>query len=66
MAKRVTQKEKEKMWELYQKTGSYKKVANKMRRNPDTVSKYVHEYEAAVNAAGVVLHAKLDKIERGE
>ena len=58
MAKRVTQKEKEKMWELYQKMGCYKKVANKMRRSPDTVSKYVHAYEAAVNAASVVLKAK--------
>ena len=58
MAKRVTQKEKGKIWELYQKMGCYKKVANKMRRNPDTVSKYVHEYEAAVNAAIVVLKAQ--------
>ena len=58
MRKNVTEKEKEKMWRLYQDLGSYTKVAKKVRRNPDTVSKYVKEYEAAVRAAGVVLHAK--------
>lgn len=56
--KNVTEKEKEKMWRLYQELGSYTRVAKKVRRNPDTVSKYVKEYEAAVRAAGVVLHAK--------
>ena len=58
MRKNVTEKEKEKMWRLYQTLGSYTNVAKKVRRNPDTVSKYVKEYEAAVRAAGVVLHAK--------
>ena len=58
MRKNVTEKEKEKMWRLYQTLGSDTKVAKKVRRNPDTVSKYVKEYEAAVRAAGVVLHAK--------
>lgn len=58
MAKRVTQKEKEKMWKLYQECGSFKTVAKKMRRNPDTVSRYVHEYEAAVVAAGYILNSK--------
>ena len=56
--KNVTEKEKEKMWRLYQDLGSYTNVAKKVKRNPDTVSKYVKEYEAAVRAAGVVLHAK--------
>ena len=28
---RVTQKEKEKMWQLYQQLGSFKKVAKKMQ-----------------------------------
>ena len=46
------------MWRLYQTLGSYTKVAKKVKRNPDTVSKYVKEYEAAVRAAGVVLHAQ--------
>ena len=60
MRKNVTEKEKEKMWRLYQDLGSYTKVAKKVRRNPDTVSKYVKEYEAAVRATGVVLHATKD------
>ena len=55
---RVTQKEKEKMWQLFQDGNSFAKVAKKMRRNPDTVSRYVREYEAAVGAAGIVLNAK--------
>jgi transposase-like protein len=58
--KNVTEKEKEKMWRLYQDLGSYTKVAKKVKRNPDTVSKYVKEYEAAVRATGVVLHATKD------
>lgn len=55
---RVTQQEKEKMWQLYQEVGSFVKVAKKMQRSPDTVSRYVHEYEAAVSAASVVLKAQ--------
>ena len=61
MAKRnrsVTEQEKETMWRLYQETPCYAKVAKKVNRCPDTVSKYVREYEAAVRAAGVVMHAK--------
>lgn len=55
---RVTQQEKEKMWQLYQEMGSFKKVAQKMRRSPDTVSRYVHEYEAAVSATGYILNKR--------
>ena len=55
---RVTQQEKEKMWQLYQEGNTFKKIAAKLRRSPDTVSRYVHEYEAAVSAAGYVLNAK--------
>lgn len=58
MAKKVTEKEKQKMWELYQKLGSYTKVAKKLRRSPDTVSRHVQTYEAAVRAAGYILNAK--------
>lgn len=58
MARKVTESEKEKMWRLYQTLGSYTKVAKKVKRDPGTVSKYVREYEAAVRAAAVVLHAK--------
>ena len=54
----MTEQEKETMWRLYQKTPCYAKVAKKVNRCPDTVSKYVKEYEAAVRAAGVVMHAK--------
>ena len=46
------------MWQLYQEVGSFVKVAKKMQRSPDTVSRYVHEYEAAVSAAGYVLNAQ--------
>lgn len=53
---RVTQKEKERMWQLYNELGSYTAVAKKMRRCADTVSRYVHEYEAAVSAMGYVLN----------
>ena len=53
---RVTQKEKEKMWQLFQEGFSFIKIGKKMRRSPDTVSKYVREYEAAVGAASYILN----------
>ena len=49
---RVTQQEKEKMWQLYQEGNTFKKIAAKLRRSPDTVSRYVREYEAAVSVVG--------------
>lgn len=55
---RVTQQEKEKMWQLYQDGNSFVKIGKKLRRSPDTVSRYVHEHEAAVNAVRVVIDAK--------
>ena len=55
---RVTQREKEKMWQLYQEGSSFVKIGKKLRRSPDTVSRYVHEYEATVGAASVVINAK--------
>lgn len=55
---RVTQKEREKMWKLYQEYGCFKTVARKMRRDPDTVSRHVREYEAAIGATGHILNAK--------
>lgn len=55
---RVTQQEKEKMWQLYQDGNSFVKIGKKLQRSPDTVSRYVHEYEAAVSAAGYVMNAK--------
>ena len=55
---RVTQQEKEKMWQLYQEGNTFKKIAAKLRRDRGTVSRYVHEYEAAVSAAGIVLNTQ--------
>jgi len=53
---RVTQQEKEKMWQLYKEGTTFAKIAKKMQRDPGTVSRYVHEYEAAVTAAGYVIN----------
>ena len=58
MAARVTQVEKELMWTLYQKYGSMKEVAKKVKRDRSTVSRYVHEFEAAVGAARIVINAQ--------
>ena len=58
MAAYVSQAEKELMWKLYQKYGTYKAVAEKLNRDRGTVSRHVREYEAAINAASVVLNAQ--------
>lgn len=50
----VTEREKKKMWLLYQELGSFKKVAKRMRRCPSTVSRYVHEYESVLNVVNKV------------
>jgi len=55
---RVTQQEKEKMWHLYNELGTFAAVAKKLRRDPGTVSRYVHEYEAAVAAVGYVRNSE--------
>ena len=52
---RVTQKEKKKMWELYTAMGSYKAVGKKMRRSPETVARYVREYEIAFGVASYMI-----------
>ena len=59
MASRVSQAEKEPMWKLYQKYGTFKAVAEKLGRGRDTVSRYVREYEAAVHAASILLNAQI-------
>ena len=56
---KVLQKEKKKMWELYQQFGSYTKVAKKLRRNPDTVSRYVQEYERSLSVAQAIINRDL-------
>jgi hypothetical protein len=54
---RVTQKEKHKMWQLYQELESYQLVAKKMRRCPGTVAKYVLEMEAKVASTATDIEA---------
>ena len=49
----VTESEKQKMWQLYQELGTFVAVARKMKRDPATVSRHVHAYEAAVRQAGI-------------
>lgn len=61
MATRVTEVEKELMWRLYQKLGSYKAVAKKVNRSPDTVARHVQNYEAAIQATGYVLNSTQKK-----
>lgn len=58
MAKRVTEQEKEKMWQLYQKHGSYAKVAKLTNRDRSTVARYVSEYETVVRAVGYIRNRK--------
>ena len=55
---RVTQQEKEQMWQLYQEMHSFVKVAKKMQRSPDTVSRYVREYEVAVSVVGYIINRR--------
>lgn len=55
---RVTQQEKERMWQLYRDGNSFVKIGKRLRRSPDTVSRYVREYEAAVSAAGYILNQR--------
>lgn len=54
---RVTQREKQRMWQLYQELGSYKKVAKKMKRSPDTVAKYVAIIEEGIQIAQATFNA---------
>ena len=58
---RVTQQEKEKMWQLYQEGNNFVKIGKKLQRSPDTVSRYVHEYEAAVSTASIIRNAEQSK-----
>ncbi len=46
------------MWQLYQKHGSYAKIAKLMKRDRGTVARYVSEYEAVVRTAGYLKNAK--------
>lgn len=44
------------MWQLYQELGQFTKVAKKLKRSPDTVSRNVREYEAEIRGASVALN----------
>lgn len=55
MATRVTQREKEIIYQLYQKYGSMAAVAKKTGRCTSTVSKYVAEMAAAQGVAKLIL-----------
>ena len=58
LVKRTPITQQEKMWQLYNELVSFPKLAKKLNRSPDTVSRYVHEYETAVNAVCVVIDAQ--------
>lgn len=51
---KVTKKEEKRMWELYQELESYTLVAKKMHRSPDTVSRHIQKYEAALAIANLL------------
>lgn len=51
---RVTHLEAAKMYALYQGLGSFEAVGKKMRRSPDTVSKFVKIYDAALAGAKLI------------
>ena len=51
---KVTSREKKRMWELFQLGLPFIAIGKKMRRSPDTVSRYVHEYEASLNVANLL------------
>lgn len=55
---KVSEKEKRKMWELYQEYGCYAIVAKKMRRSRDTVSRHVKIYETALGVAQIMTDKK--------
>lgn len=51
---------------LYRELGTYAAVAKKLKRSPDTVSKYVQQYEIAVMTRQYMLQqgliTKADKV----
>ena len=55
---RVTQKEKERMWELYQQYGCFKTVGKMMRCDSEIVCKHLQLYETAIAAVRYVTNAK--------
>ena len=55
---RVTSQDKDRMWQLYQEGNTFVKISKILQRSPDTVSRYVHEREAEINAVRVVVEAQ--------
>ncbi len=51
---KVSEKEKKKMWLLYQECGSVCQVAKKMKRDRGTVSRHIMAYEASLRTANIL------------
>lgn len=58
---KVSAKEIEKMVQLYEELGTYKAVAKKMRRDPDTVAKYVGRRQA-IQQVGIYYETVIEDI----
>lgn len=58
MATRVTQVEKDLMWELYKKCGNLTKVAEIMGRSRSAVTVYIRARESAINAVRVIMEVQ--------
>lgn len=58
---KVSAKEIERMVQLYEELGTYKAVAKKMRRDPDTVAKYVGR-RVAIQQVGIYYETVIEDI----
>ena len=54
----VSEKEAQRMWDLYQKLGTYTAVAKRMRRSAETVSRHVVRVEASIGTAKSMFEAQ--------
>lgn len=61
--RKVSAEEVEKMVQLYAELGTYKAVAKRMGRNPDTVAKYVGRREA-IQQVGIYYESVIEEIKR--
>ncbi len=59
--RKVSAEEVEKMVQLYAELGTYKAVAKRMGRNPDTVAKYVGRREA-IQQVGLYYESVIEDI----
>ena len=59
--RKVSAEEVEKMVQLYAELGTYKAVAKRMGRNPDTVAKYVGRREA-IQQVGLYYESVIENI----